>query len=99
MNAKRISATLVALALLSQVIACTGRKPELSATRAGDTPVTESYRIGPGDRLRVFVWGNPGLSDEVPVRPDGRASRRRCSRTWSPRTRPRPSSRGRSSNN
>jgi polysaccharide export outer membrane protein len=74
MNAKRISATLVALALLSQVIACTGRKPELSATRAGDTPVTESYRIGPGDRLRVFVWGNPGLSDEVPVRPDGRIS-------------------------
>jgi polysaccharide export outer membrane protein len=24
--------------------------------------------------LRVFVWGNPGLSDEVPVRPDGRIS-------------------------
>jgi polysaccharide export outer membrane protein len=24
--------------------------------------------------LKVFVWGNPGLSDTVPVRPDGRIS-------------------------
>ena len=27
-----------------------------------------------GRHARVFVWGNPGLSDEVPVRPDGRIS-------------------------
>jgi polysaccharide export outer membrane protein len=32
------------------------------------------YQIGPGDTLRIFVWGNPGLSDTVPVRPDGRIS-------------------------
>ena len=32
------------------------------------------YKIGPGDNLRIFVWGNPGLSDTVPVRPDGRVS-------------------------
>jgi polysaccharide export outer membrane protein len=32
------------------------------------------YRIGPGDTIKVFVWGNPALSDEVPVRPDGRVS-------------------------
>ncbi len=32
------------------------------------------YRIGPGDTIRIFVWGNPGLSDTVPVRPDGKVS-------------------------
>lgn len=30
------------------------------------------YLIGPGDTLEVFVWKNPELSVEVPVRPDGR---------------------------
>jgi polysaccharide export outer membrane protein len=74
MNAKPVSAVLVGLALMSLAVACTGRKQELTATSAGRQPVTETYRIGPGDRLRVFVWGNPGLSDEVPVRPDGRIS-------------------------
>jgi polysaccharide biosynthesis/export protein len=74
MHARSLSVRLVALTLLILMLACTGRKPELSATSAGEQPVTESYRIGPGDRLRVFVWGNPGLSDEVPVRPDGRIS-------------------------
>jgi polysaccharide export outer membrane protein len=74
MNAKRVSTVLVALALISLAVACTGRNPELTATSTGRQPVTESYRIGPGDRLRVFVWANPGLSDEVPVRPDGRIS-------------------------
>ena len=32
------------------------------------------YKIGPGDTIRIFVWDNPGLSDTVPVRPDGRVS-------------------------
>lgn len=32
------------------------------------------YIIGPGDRLNIFVWRNPDLSVEVPVRPDGRIS-------------------------
>jgi polysaccharide export outer membrane protein len=30
--------------------------------------------IGPGDKLNIFVWRNPELSTEVPVRPDGRIS-------------------------
>lgn len=33
-----------------------------------------SYLIGPGDKLNVFVWQNPELSVNVPVRPDGRIS-------------------------
>jgi polysaccharide export outer membrane protein len=36
--------------------------------------ISQSYRIGPGDRLQVFVWRNPELASEVPVRPDGKIS-------------------------
>ena len=73
MNPKILSARLLALALLALVAAC-GGNPELTPASATERPATAPYRIGPGDTLRVFVWGNPGLSDEVPVRPDGRIS-------------------------
>lgn len=32
------------------------------------------YIIGPGDTLQVFVWRNPELTVQVPVRPDGKIS-------------------------
>jgi len=32
------------------------------------------YFIGPLDSLTIFVWRNPELSQNVPVRPDGRIS-------------------------
>jgi polysaccharide export outer membrane protein len=32
------------------------------------------YVIGPRDKLSIFVWRNPELSMDVPVRPDGRIS-------------------------
>ena len=50
------------------------------AIRATDVPAaavsSESgeYLIGPGDELEIFVWRQPELSVEVPVRPDGRIS-------------------------
>src|SRR5262249_49808137 len=34
----------------------------------------DSYVIGPGDTLEVFVWRNQELSQTVPVRPDGKIS-------------------------
>lgn len=33
-----------------------------------------SYIIGPGDVVQIFVWRNPELSVQVPVRPDGKIS-------------------------
>jgi polysaccharide export outer membrane protein len=35
---------------------------------------TSEYVIGPGDRLSIFVYDNPQLSVDLPVRPDGRIS-------------------------
>ncbi len=37
-------------------------------------PNSDTYRIGPGDNLDIFVWQNPQLSVKVPVRPDGKIS-------------------------
>jgi len=33
---------------------------------------TPLYLIGAGDTLTIFIWGNPDLSGEFTVRPDGR---------------------------
>jgi polysaccharide biosynthesis/export protein len=74
MRTRQTCARLGAVALLILIAACAGQ-PELApASTTETTTTTESYRIGPGDTLKVFVWGNPALSDEVPVRPDGRIS-------------------------
>jgi polysaccharide biosynthesis/export protein len=73
MKARILSARLFALAFLTLVTACASN-PELTPASPTARSATAPYRIGPGDTLRVFVWGNPGLSDEVPVRPDGRIS-------------------------
>lgn len=43
---------------------------ELDSASNSDVQVPK-YKIGPGDTLVVFVWGNADLSASVTVRPDG----------------------------
>jgi polysaccharide export outer membrane protein len=74
MDAKHIKMRHVVVAFAMVVGACTAPSAELAPASTAEREPTALYRIGPGDTLKVFVWGNPGLSDEVPVRPDGRVS-------------------------
>ncbi len=36
------------------------------------TPYDWNYLVGPGDNVSVFVWRNPDVSGNFPVRPDGK---------------------------
>ena len=64
------TATLVAVLILA---GCHGAPPLPPAPPASALPSSQ-YIIGPGDQLNIFVWRNPELSINVPVRPDGRLS-------------------------
>jgi len=72
MASKRIRGLLAAVLVLG-LGACAGGE-DLPPAAVGEMASAPIYKIGPGDTLRIFVWGNPGLSDTVPVRPDGRVS-------------------------
>ncbi len=58
--------------------ALAGAGPRAVAAAPSTAPPTatanNSYIIGPGDTLQVFVWRSPDLSVTVPVRPDGSIS-------------------------
>lgn len=53
---------------------CSNGSPGDAAAGTPTASEEASYLIGPGDKLNVFVWQNPDLSVNVPVRPDGRIS-------------------------
>ncbi len=63
----------VAMSLVAPMIALA--QPAASASDQAPVPAAadaSTYIIGPGDTLHIFVWKNPDLSTEVPVRPDGK---------------------------
>jgi polysaccharide export outer membrane protein len=69
---KRLGALVLTISIGSGLAGCS---TERSSGTDVSVPVQEtSYLIGPGDKLSVFVWQNPDLSVNVPVRPDGRIS-------------------------
>lgn len=68
MGAIRIAGLLAFSLLLAPAFA------QAQPASAGSAQVNPSYIISAGDQLRVFVWKNPDLTVDVPVRPDGKIS-------------------------
>lgn len=67
----RLFLTWVAAILMAGLMAgCASAPPK---ALKGQAP-TSTYRIGPGDQLKIYVRNNPDLSMQVPVRPDGEIS-------------------------
>ena len=46
--------------------------PPLSQEDDAMIPSDYTYKIGPGDSVNIFVWGNPDISTTASVRPDGK---------------------------
>jgi len=52
--------------------ACSSGGGTAAEPKAQAAPADQiEYHIGPGDKLNIFVFNQPDLSIEVPVRPDG----------------------------
>lgn len=66
MKALRYLGLAGALLLLPGAAQAQRSEPPASAAEQAD------YLIGAGDSLQIFVWRNPELSTEAPVRPDGK---------------------------
>ena len=65
-----LAAALAALALAAPASA--KDKDDKKPAAAAPAPITDEYRIGPGDTLRIEVYKDAQLSQSVQVRPDGK---------------------------
>lgn len=58
--------------VLSCAAGCSGGGATVDDSKPQTVPADQAeYHIGPGDKLNIFVFNEPTLSIEVPVRPDG----------------------------
>lgn len=64
----------LAFAIAPELQGCSSESTEDAPVNTPQALPEANYLIGPGDKLSVFVWQNPDLSANVPVRPDGRIS-------------------------
>ncbi len=62
----------VVLVVAAVLAAATWQPARAADPPAAKAPVPGLYRVGPGDVLRVIVWGEEGLDLVLRVRPDGR---------------------------
>src|SRR5215467_4661867 len=69
----------VGLALAALVVATAAQaaepRPGAAGTQQSSSPIaglSDEYRLGPGDKLRIEVYKDPQLSQSVQIRPDGK---------------------------
>jgi len=62
------------LVILSLVACAGGGKRGVAPACPEPENQSTDYIIGAGDSLQIFVWRNPDLTTNVPVRPDGKIS-------------------------
>lgn len=70
---------LMAMAMVSSALFLAGcSTPQLPPSKISSPSLDENgkyvYQVGSGDVLSVFVWSNPDISGDYPVRPDGKIS-------------------------
>jgi polysaccharide biosynthesis/export protein len=77
MKRTTIFATLLGMSVLAVVALAqtnSGPKPDVAAPAAQDSNAPSDYVIGADDQLKITVWKEPDLSEQLPVRPDGKIS-------------------------
>ena len=77
MKRTTIFATLLGMSVLTVTASAqtiSGPKPDVAPPAAQDSTAPSDYVIGADDQLKITVWKEPDLSEQLPVRPDGKIS-------------------------